>query len=144
MFWVICLLSCVIGFGGTIAYCGAFTIQSIGAGFCFAAALFLFGTLVLGKLGLPSGKPKAMWAEPGKDYVFGYMCLVDFECEMGAADGGVRIYPSLDELIERRKCVVGCGIVKVKVEGVEVIHEPPDDGSAGLDHPLTSTFTKPL
>lgn len=56
--------------------------------------------------------------------VFGYMCLTDFECELGAAKGGNGVYPSIEDLRENRKCVDQCGIAKVKVECVEIIQEP--------------------
>jgi hypothetical protein len=72
-------------------------------------------------------KPRPVWREKGQDYVIGYMCLIDFECELGAAQGGNRIFPSVEECREHRKCVGSCGIVKVKVEAIEIVQEP--DGS---------------
>ena len=51
----------------------------------------------------------------------GYMCKVDFEWEVGEALGGTRIYPSLEDLKENCKCVKECGIVKVRVELLEVV-----------------------
>lgn len=55
--------------------------------------------------------------------VEGYMCLTDFECELGSALGGNRIFPDLEDLIENKPCVEECGIAKVKVTGIEVIQE---------------------
>lgn len=53
----------------------------------------------------------------------GYMCMIEFEDEMGMASGGVRVYPSLEDLKENHDCWQSCGIVKVKVSLVETIHE---------------------
>lgn len=60
----------------------------------------------------------------GKETI-GYMCKVDFDHELGAAKGGNVVYPSVEDLRENRNCVNsgGCGIVKVKVVGIEVIAE---------------------
>jgi len=51
----------------------------------------------------------------------GYMCKVDFECELGFAEGGNTVYPSVENLKERRKCTPQCGIVKVAVRCLEVV-----------------------
>ena len=68
-----------------------------------------------------SKRPKPMM-EP--DYsVVGYMCLTDFECELGCAMGGNVVYPSEGDLREHRKCVPECGIAKVEVTGLEIIQE---------------------
>lgn len=53
--------------------------------------------------------------------VEGYMDLVDFYYELGAAKGGNTIHASIKDLKERHSCVDECGIVKVKVELVEII-----------------------
>ena len=63
-----------------------------------------------------------MWCEEDGS-VIGYMCKVDYELELGAASGGNVVYPSINDLKERRKCVEGCGIVKVAVSLVEVVQE---------------------
>jgi hypothetical protein len=49
------------------------------------------------------------------------MCKVDFECELEEDNKGTKIYPSVESLKKDRKCVEQCGIVKVKVELVEVV-----------------------
>jgi hypothetical protein len=36
---------------------------------------------------------------------YGWMCGVDFDFELGEAAGGNKIYPSKEDLMERRKCV---------------------------------------
>ena len=51
------------------------------------------------------------------------MCKVDFECELGAAMGGNLVFPSIEDCRKHRKCVDQCGIVKVRVSGVEVVQE---------------------
>jgi len=52
-----------------------------------------------------------------------YMCKVDYDHELGEASGGVELYSSEQDLRNSRKCVDQCGIVKVKVELVEVVQE---------------------
>jgi len=61
------------------------------------------------------------------DFVLGYMCLVDFECEIGAADDGSRVYPSERSLRAHMGCVDHCGIVEVKVSFVRVVQPPKHD-----------------
>jgi len=68
-------------------------------------------------------KPSTHWAEDGKDYVYGYMCLIDLECEIGAAMGGNTVYPSVKDLKRCHPSWKDCGIAKVKVEGVSVVRE---------------------
>ena len=74
----------------------------------------------------PAYKPRSMWAEDGENFVIGYMCLTDFECEIGAAKGGNSIYPSVHDCKRSRRCVDFCGIVKVKVEALEIVQRPKD------------------
>lgn len=57
----------------------------------------------------------------------GYMCLVDFEYELGAAMGGNVIYPSEEDCRANRTCVASCGIVEVEVRLRKVVQEPTDD-----------------
>jgi hypothetical protein len=64
----------------------------------------------------------AIWSEEDGS-VIGYMCKVDYECELGAAAGGNVVYPTVEDLKERRRCVDECGIVKVAVSLVEVVQE---------------------
>ncbi len=68
-------------------------------------------------------KPLPMWREEGKDYTVGYMCLIDFECEIGGNCNGNTVYPSVKDLEEHHKCVAECGIAKVKVEGIRIVKE---------------------
>ena len=55
-----------------------------------------------------------------------YMCQTDFECELGAASDGVRVYPSIEALQKHQTCTLdgnGCGIVAVSVELIKVEKE---------------------
>lgn len=57
------------------------------------------------------------------DPTVGYMCKTDYDDEMGYASDGVRVFPSLRALKEARKCLDQCGIVKVRIQLLEVIQE---------------------
>lgn len=79
---------------------------------------------------------EAIWLRPATVPMFsgdgsaeGFMCKTDFECEAGAAEGGVTVYPSEENLRERRPCAASCGIVRVRIVAVEVVQEEswPDD-----------------
>lgn len=59
--------------------------------------------------------------------VVGYMCLVDFQWELGAAIGGNVVYPSIEDCQAQRKCVAECGIVEVEVRFRKVVQQPNDD-----------------
>lgn len=69
----------------------------------------------------------SMWAEDNADYVIGYMCLTDFECELGGAIGGNTVYPSAEDLRKRRGCVAECGIVEVEVRARRIVQEASCD-----------------
>lgn len=51
----------------------------------------------------------------------GFMCKTDWDDEIGYASDGNSVYPSVDALKRARKCTNECGIVKVRVEFVEVV-----------------------
>ena len=55
--------------------------------------------------------------------VTGYMCMIDFEDELGRAAGGNRVYSSVEDLKKNHDCWESCGIVKVRVEYVSTIVE---------------------
>jgi hypothetical protein len=59
--------------------------------------------------------------------VTGYMCLTDWECEIGAASGGTKVYPSINDIKRNRKCVDGCGIVEVSVAFKRVVQPNRDN-----------------
>lgn len=71
------------------------------------------------------GKPPTlpMNREEGENFVLGYMDLISFECEVGAARGGNRVYPSPEDCLENNPCAVECGVVEVKVEAVRIVQE---------------------
>ena len=74
-----------------------------------------------------SRKPKPMM-EKGHS-VIGYMCLTDFECELGSAMGGNVVYPSERDLRKHCKCIPQCGIAKVRVVGLKIIQEATFDAA---------------
>lgn len=53
----------------------------------------------------------------------GYMCKTNFEHELGEANGGCSVYPTIKDLLKNEPCSINCGIVKVKIELVEVIQK---------------------
>lgn len=65
--------------------------------------------------------------QPADTFVDGYMCAVDWELELGGASDGNRVYPSVEELKEHRKCADHCGIVKVRVLFLEHVLVGTDD-----------------
>jgi hypothetical protein len=56
--------------------------------------------------------------------VIGYMCLTDFDLELGHALGGNAVYPSISDLKRQRGCIEECGIAEVEVTLVKVVQEP--------------------
>ena len=50
-----------------------------------------------------------------------YMCKVAFEDERGQPMDGNKFFASKDDLIEAYSCVHYCGIVKIKVQLIEVV-----------------------
>jgi hypothetical protein len=53
---------------------------------------------------------------------YGYICETEYDWEVGEALGGSKVYASVKDLKRERDCVnKGCGIVKVKVQAVELI-----------------------
>lgn len=59
--------------------------------------------------------------EESDGYVVGYMCTTNWEYELGAACGGNRIYPSIEDLKENSKCWKQCGITEVKTKFSKMI-----------------------
>ena len=43
----------------------------------------------------------------------GWMCAIDFSCELGEASGGNTIYPSLEDLRKNHECLDHCGYEEV-------------------------------
>lgn len=44
-----------------------------------------------------------------------YMCMIDWQHELGEAAGGTLVYASLNDLKKHHTCWEECGVVKVKV-----------------------------
>ena len=53
----------------------------------------------------------------------GFMCMIDFECELYNASGGSKVYSSIEDLKANHDCWESCGIVEVRVEYVRTIVE---------------------
>lgn len=66
---------------------------------------------------------KQLWEYTEEKPRYGFMCMVDYEHELGAAAGGNVIFPSIAETKEHRKCTDECGIVKVMVLRVATVQE---------------------
>ena len=64
--------------------------------------------------------PRAMNARDD-GAVVGYMCLTDWECELGAASDGSKVYPSIKALKREHTCWRACGTVEVSVRVVCVV-----------------------
>lgn len=60
---------------------------------------------------------------PEDDFATGYMCMIDFECELGAAMDGNKVYPSIEDLKADHECWESCGIVEVRVQYVRTVVE---------------------
>lgn len=54
--------------------------------------------------------------------VIGYMCKTDFDDELPNSE--TYVYPSIEELKEKRPCVAECGIVEVEVKLRRVVQPP--------------------
>jgi len=68
---------------------------------------------------------KSMWQDEDGS-VTGYMCMTDFDCELGIASDGVHIFPSKEDCAMYRPCTAECGIVEVKITGLCVVQKPVD------------------
>jgi len=58
------------------------------------------------------------------NFIYVYMCAVDFSFELGEAKGGTKLYASIKDLKENHSCWEECGITKVKVGYVESVAPP--------------------
>lgn len=56
-------------------------------------------------------------------FVEGFMCGTDWLCELGMASDGNRVFPSIECLKEHLGCTHECGVVKVRVQFLEVVEE---------------------
>jgi hypothetical protein len=71
--------------------------------------------------------PGSMNAEPTGE-VIGYMCMIDWELEIGAAADGNKIFPSPSALKKAHGCAEHCGVVEVEVRVRSVVY--PADPAA--------------
>jgi len=71
-------------------------------------------------------KISAVWAEDDGG-VIGYMCLTDWEVELGGAMGGNTVHPTPDEV----KCGPGCGVVEVRVYFSRLVSPPEERDDFG-------------
>lgn len=53
----------------------------------------------------------------------GYMCKVDFDIELDSVSNGTKVFASIEDLRRNYTCTDQCGIVKVKVELIEVVQK---------------------
>lgn len=60
-------------------------------------------------------------------YILGYMDKIDYEYELGQADGGIVVFSSVEDLLANKHCARRCGIVEVEVRLVRVAVEPKED-----------------
>ena len=56
-----------------------------------------------------------------EDVKYGYMCMIDFDYELGHAMVGSIIYPTMEDLRRAHPMIDDCGAVKVKIELEKVI-----------------------
>jgi hypothetical protein len=66
----------------------------------------------------------------GGTAVRGYMCLTDWEYEIGYSWKGNKVYPSLHALQDHHKCWAECGVVEVEVRSVRFV--VPEDHSEAI------------
>lgn len=64
--------------------------------------------------------PATMWRQAylkkqATRTVTGYMCMIDWDYELGNAPDGNKIYPSIEALKKEHSCWEECGIVEVTV-----------------------------
>lgn len=71
-----------------------------------------------------SYKCNPIWAESDGISIIGYMCLTDFECELGGASDGNHVYPSLSSLLADRRCAIECGVAEVEVKLKNILLSP--------------------
>lgn len=79
-------------------------------------------------LPIPDDAPVPMWSDTPRGGVIGYMCKIDFECELGGTSAVIRTSA------EKALCSGDCGVVEVEVIGRKVIVPGSfDDGHFDMD-----------
>ena len=66
----------------------------------------------------------------GGTAVRGYMCLTDWEYEIGYSWKGNKVYPSLHALQDHHECWAECGVVEVEVRSIRTV--VPEDHSEAI------------
>lgn len=64
---------------------------------------------------IPDDAPRPMWGDTPRGGVIGYMCKIDFECELGGTSAVIR--PNAAQAM----CTGTCGVVEVEVIGRRII-----------------------
>jgi hypothetical protein len=81
--------------------------------------------------------PHPMFGDSPRNGVIGYMCKIDFECELGGTSAVVR--PNASQAL----CAGSCGVVEVEVIGRRIIvDERHDIGYVGADEALSTAWTE--
>ena len=55
--------------------------------------------------------------------VKGFMCLVNWDHELGEASGGTIIYSDEEDLRVHHRCIESCGIAEVEVRLVRIVQK---------------------
>jgi hypothetical protein len=77
---------------------------------------------------IPEDAPRPMYTTTPRHGIIGYMCKIDFECELGGTSAVIR--PNATQAM----CAGTCGIVEVEVIGRRIIiDERHDIGYVGAD-----------
>ena len=72
-------------------------------------------------------------ADASKDSREAFMCLVDYEHELGFAAGAHKVYGAIEDLRATRPCVEQCGIARVRVVLEEVVQKPDYSTAEPMD-----------
>jgi len=72
---------------------------------------------------VPKRKAKALKAKKLEVAKLAYMDLVDYQHHLEDDSYGTEIYPDIESLRRRRKCVDGCGIVEVSSGIIRIVKE---------------------
>lgn len=69
-----------------------------------------------------SNQDEALQRAYGKGLtVNGFMCLTDWQHEIGEASDGQPVYASVKDLMEHRSCWQECGVIEVQVSAVRIV-----------------------
>jgi hypothetical protein len=75
-----------------------------------------------GSIPLQSANPRFKMAYNRTELpVSGWMCMIDWQHELGNAAGGTKVYASIEDLKKEHDCWAECGIVEVEVRFVKEV-----------------------